>query len=128
MTRGERLLSNVSHRLEENRKKPLSPMGGHFVAATGEFVGTFLFLWLAFAGHLMAVDQAPDTATTNKQTSSTTVVYISLAYGFSLLVTVWAFFRISGGLFNPAVRLSNAPGLPTARNWKMVTDANGNSR
>lgn len=32
-----------------------------------------------------------------------TVLIISLAYGFSLLVNVWAFFRISGGLFNPAV-------------------------
>jgi glycerol uptake facilitator-like aquaporin len=26
-----------------------------------------------------------------------------LAFGFSLAVTVWVFFRISGGLFNPAV-------------------------
>lgn len=31
------------------------------------------------------------------------IIYVSMAYGFSLLVTVWAFYRISGGLFNPAV-------------------------
>jgi aquaporin related protein len=31
------------------------------------------------------------------------LLYISLAFGFSLAVTVWVFFRISGGLFNPAV-------------------------
>ncbi|KAF2104028.1 aquaporin-like protein, partial [Rhizodiscina lignyota] len=30
---------------------------------------------------------------------------IALAFGFSLAVNVWAFFRISGGLFNPAVTL-----------------------
>jgi aquaporin related protein len=29
--------------------------------------------------------------------------YIALSFGFSLAVTAWVFFRISGGLFNPAV-------------------------
>ena len=85
----------------------VEPRGGaiknHFVAASGEFVGTFLFLYFAFATHLMAVDQADAVALGNRQNSAQTVVYISLGYGFSLLVTVWAFYRISGGLFNPAV-------------------------
>ena len=78
-------------------------MKNHFVAASGEFVGTFLFLYFAFATHLMAVDQTDSVALTNGRASAQTVVYISLGYGFSLLVTVWAFYRISGGLFNPAV-------------------------
>jgi aquaporin related protein len=26
-------------------------------------------------------------------------MYISLSFGFSLLVNVWVFFRVSGGLF-----------------------------
>jgi hypothetical protein len=78
-------------------------MKNHFVAASGEFVGTFLFLYFAFATHLMAVDQTDAVALANRQNSAQTVVYISLGYGFSLLVTVWAFYRISGGLFNPAV-------------------------
>jgi aquaporin related protein len=30
-------------------------------------------------------------------------LYISLSFGFSLMVNAWIFFRISGGLFNPAV-------------------------
>jgi len=80
-------------------------MKNHFVAASGEFVGTFLFLYFAFATHLMAVDQTDAVALANRQNSAQTVVYISLGYGFSLLVTVWAFYRISGGLFNPAVTL-----------------------
>jgi glycerol uptake facilitator-like aquaporin len=29
--------------------------------------------------------------------------YISLAFGFSLAVNAWVWFRVSGGLFNPAV-------------------------
>lgn len=35
-------------------------------------------------------------------------LYISLAFGFSLTVSAWIFFRVSGGLFNPAVSLGMA--------------------
>jgi len=51
----------------------------------------------------MAVEQTDTVALANGQKSAQTVVYIVLGYGFSLLVTVWAFYRISGGLFNLAV-------------------------
>ncbi|KAI8962184.1 aquaporin-like protein [Daldinia sp. FL1419] len=81
------------------RYQHLSPMQQHLVASTGEFVGTFLFLFFGYAGHLMVLDEGSTTSAASK------VIYISLAYGFSLLVTVWAFYRISGGLFNPAVTL-----------------------
>lgn len=76
---------------------------GHFVAATGEFVGTFMFLWFAFAGQLMVIMQASDVATSNGAKSSQSIVFISLIYGLSLLVNAWGWYRISGGLFNPAV-------------------------
>ncbi|KAI0481922.1 aquaporin-like protein [Xylariaceae sp. FL0804] len=78
----------------------LSPHQAHLVAATGEFVGTFLFLFFGYAGHLMVEDK-----TTAAEPGNATTIYIALSYGFSLLVTVWAFYRISGGLFNPAVTL-----------------------
>ena len=84
--------------------RPLSPLEAHLVAAGGEFVGTFLFLYFGYAGNLMAVSRAPTDAPIGG-ISSETVIFISLAYSFSLLITVWAFYRISGGLFNPAVRL-----------------------
>ena len=76
-------------------------MKNHFIAATGEFVGTFFFLYFAFACQLMAFEQASDKAP-NGSNSATTTVYIALGYGMSLLVAVWILFRISGGLFNPA--------------------------
>ncbi|KAM3510164.1 hypothetical protein MY10362_000203 [Beauveria mimosiformis] len=88
----------------------------HFVAAIGEFVGTLLFLFFAFsatqvanaslkgnraaqqqgqeADQQHAIADSPDTAT---------LLFIALAFGFSLAVNAWVFFRISGGLFNPAV-------------------------
>ena len=75
----------------------------HFIAMLGEFVGTFMFLFFAFSATQVAntgpvggaSPQAPDTSV---------LLYISLAFGFSLAVNAWTFFRISGGLFNPAVR------------------------
>lgn len=52
----------------------------------------------------MAVEQAGDTGP-NGTNSAQTVIFISLGYGMSLLVTAWGLYRISGGLFNPAVTL-----------------------
>jgi aquaporin related protein len=70
------------------------------VSMLGEFVGTFLFLFFAFAGTQIA-NQSPGTPFGLPNTSA--LLYIALAFGFSLAVNVWIFFRISGGLFNPAV-------------------------
>jgi len=33
------------------------------------------------------------------------LLYVALAFGISLAVNVWVFYRISGGIFNPAVTL-----------------------
>lgn len=76
----------------------------HFVAAAGEFVGTFLFLFTAYLGHAMSVNAAPDTANGGAN-SNQTVVFIAISYGFSLLIAAWVLYRVSGGLFNPAVTL-----------------------
>ncbi|KIW15551.1 hypothetical protein PV08_05599 [Exophiala spinifera] len=81
----------------------------HFVAMSGEFVGTFLFLFFAFAGTQVA--NTPQTTTGSTSTNlpqgpnPAQLLYISLCFGFSLAVNAWIFYRISGGLFNPAVTL-----------------------
>ncbi|KAF4555225.1 Aquaporin-like protein 1 [Elsinoe fawcettii] len=82
----------------------------HLVATSSEFVGTFMFLYLAFAGHQMAVGQAAETGPDGSN-SSQTVVFISLSYSFSLLVTAWSLYRVSGGLFNPAQNVPWIRGL-----------------
>ena len=77
----------------------------HFVAMCGEFAGTFLFLFFAFSGTQVANTQtqsATDT-TISQAANPAQLLYISLCFGFSLAVNAWVFFRISGGLFNPAV-------------------------
>lgn len=89
---------------ETKDAKTASALRGHLVAMSGEFVGTFMFLFLAFCGHMMAVDQAGSTGP-NGTNSAATVIYISLSYGFALLIAVWTMYRVSGGLFNPAVTL-----------------------
>lgn len=105
------IMDGVKHKTEDGhrwgrgrrRTKPaLTTMEAHLVATVGEFVGTFLFLYFSYAGNVMAASRAMASAPGGGM-SSETVIFISLAYSLSLLVTVWAFYRISGGLFNPAV-------------------------
>jgi aquaporin related protein len=81
----------------------------HFVAFVGEFVGTTMFLFFAFSGTQVANIGSSAASDSNTTTGEQTgfqpgvLLYISLVFGFSLMVNVWVFFRISGGLFNPAV-------------------------
>ncbi|KAF2666067.1 aquaporin-like protein, partial [Microthyrium microscopicum] len=85
----------------------------HLVATLGEFVGTTMFLFFAFAGTQAASILSAQVQLSTDSTDAATallgiqkLVYISLSFGFSLMVNVWIFFRISGGLFNPAVTLA----------------------
>lgn len=81
------------------------PIRNHFVAFLGEVVGTTLFLFFAFAGTVVANVGAQESATnttTNATVGFSPIVnlYVSVAFGFSLMVNVWIFFRVSGGLFS----------------------------
>ena len=83
---------------------------GHLVAIIGELFGTISFLFFAFAGTQVAnVSSNTNTGTTVitkvVQDNPAQLLYISLSFGFSLAVNAWVFFRISGGLFNPAVSM-----------------------
>jgi aquaporin related protein len=64
-----------------------------------------MFLYFSFACQMMLTTQASETSLVNGGPSSQQNIFTALVYGFSLLVNVWAFYRISGGLFNPAVRI-----------------------
>jgi aquaporin related protein len=68
-----------------------------------------MFLFFAFSGTQVANIGSSATSHTNTTTGADTgfspqvLQYIALVFAFSLMVNVWIFFRISGGLFNPAV-------------------------
>lgn len=120
-TSGTNLPSNNPHTklnkpvlLSTSPTSPANPSHHYqnlLVAALAEFAGTFMFLFFAFGGTSVAnnSDAALDADLTNKfggiaQAPDTSVLlYVSLVFGFSLMVNVWVFFRVSGGLFNPAV-------------------------
>ncbi|KAL9629205.1 MAG: hypothetical protein Q9164_006980 [Protoblastenia rupestris] len=81
---------------------------GHTVAVIGELVGTISFLFFAFAGTQVAnissnTNVGEMVVTVVQQKNPAQLLYISLSFGFSLAANAWVFFRISGGLFNPAV-------------------------
>jgi len=68
-----------------------------------EFIGTFFFLTLAFGG----VQAATSAGGVGQSAPNILNVFIaSLNFGFSLLVSAWLFYRVTGGLFNPNVSLA----------------------
>jgi aquaporin related protein len=77
----------------------------HLIAMIGEFVGTFLFLFFGFIAAQLA-NNKPDTLLRLNFLSDPSLLqllYISTGFGVSLAVNVFLFYRISGGMFNPAV-------------------------
>jgi aquaporin related protein len=70
-------------------------------AAALEFVGTTVFLLLGLGGIQAVADEARVSGSTIEH-----VMYIATSMGFSLLVSSWLFYRITGGLFNPNITLA----------------------
>jgi aquaporin related protein len=101
----------VSRRVPLLGMLPL-PLKNHFVAMMGEFAGTFLFLLFALGG-TNVVNAAPlQGQPEDLAANPAKLLFIALCFGFSLAVNAWVFFRISGGLFNPAVRWLSSLFLP----------------
>ena len=75
-----------------------------------------MFLFFAFSATQVANAADADLQTQNGSLSQApnapVLLYISLAFGFSLTVNAWVFFRISGGMFNPAVSETLASATP----------------
>ena len=72
-----------------------------------------MYLFFAFSGTTVAHIAGVDGRVSG--TEPIALLYIALSFGFSLAVNVWIFFRVTGGLFNPAV-LSSADALHLPRN------------
>ena len=95
-------MAHSTHGAREAAQKKIAFMSHtqrtHLIAMIGEFVGTTLFLWFGFSGA-----QVANTVTPAGTTDASQIFYLALIFGFSLMVNVWIFYRISGGVFNPAV-------------------------
>ncbi|KAI7816419.1 aquaporin-like protein [Gamsiella multidivaricata] len=71
---------------------------GWLIQSLAEFFGTAMFMYLAIGGaDAVTQDLGPGTG----------LIGQALAFGIALLVTSWAFFRVSGAHFNPAISLSS---------------------
>jgi aquaporin related protein len=70
----------------------------------GEFCGTFMFLLLSFIGAQTAII-TNDPGFPDRPLLPFSLMYISASFGCALAVNVWIFYRVTGGMFNPAVTL-----------------------
>lgn len=95
------------------------------VIVLGEFCGTFMFLLLAFIGAQTAL-------VTNSFTDPTapllpfSLMYIAASFGTALAVNVWIFYRVSGGMFNPAVS-NNHTSLFRSTHMLILSPSSGDS-
>jgi len=76
----------------------------HTTAFISELAGTFMFLFFAFAIAQVANTPPPDGSQTTPNILN--ILFIALGFGCSVAVNVWLFYRVSGGMFNPAVTLT----------------------
>ncbi|RPA82164.1 aquaporin-like protein [Ascobolus immersus RN42] len=63
-----------------------------------EFIGTFFFLFCTFTA-ISAMKFTSDTTTLDP----TKLLFVGATFGLSLCINVWIFYRITGGVFNPAL-------------------------
>ena len=69
-------------------------------------MGTLLFLFFSFAGvQCVKLGFEASTSDPNAPPTPEVLLYIAIVFGASLAANVWIFYRVSGGLFNPAVTL-----------------------
>ncbi|KAH8821385.1 aquaporin-like protein [Xylogone sp. PMI_703] len=108
-------LANGNHNGNHNGSAPLPTLrsvqtvrqevgsGQHYIVTMlGEFFGTVLFLFFAYAG----VQVGKTALGGNPSTTGEYLVFLlfgAISFGASLAINVWIFYRVSGGLFNPAV-------------------------
>ncbi|KAG0052240.1 hypothetical protein BGZ83_002800 [Gryganskiella cystojenkinii] len=76
----------------------MSSAKGWGIQSLAEFIGTAMFMYLGVGGADSVQRGVAEGASSLGQ---------AFAFGIGLLVTAWAFFRISGAHFNPAITLSS---------------------
>jgi len=89
--------NNSSVHINLSNRKVISELQRCCIPAIGEFIGTAMFLYLAVGGA---------DAVSRGTTEGTGVLGVAFAFGMGLMVTAWAFGRISGAHFNPAITLA----------------------
>ncbi|KAM5355284.1 hypothetical protein ACJ41O_001930 [Fusarium nematophilum] len=74
------------------------------IIVLGEFCGTFMFLLLSYIGAQTAL-ATNDPLDPSSPLQAFSLMYIAASFGTALAINVWIFYRVTGGMFNPAVTL-----------------------
>lgn len=91
------------HQRQGNRKHIVpDPARNLLVVVVGEFCGTFMFLLLSYIGAQTALN-TNDPGNPDAPLLPFSLLFIASSFGTALAVNVWVFYRVSGGMFNPAV-------------------------
>ncbi|XWW96283.1 hypothetical protein V2A60_004256 [Cordyceps javanica] len=94
-----------NHFNKDGRDRPVpSQYKGLITVLVGEFCGTFMFLLLSFIGTQAALDNNSP-GQKDAVLSPSSLLFIACSFGAALTVNVWIFYRVTGGMFNPAVTL-----------------------
>jgi aquaporin related protein len=67
-----------AHGEQRGSHRKLGTLEGHLVAASGEFCGTFMFLYFSFACQVMLHTQASETSINNGGPSSQQIIFTAL--------------------------------------------------
>lgn len=93
---------NSSREPGRRKHKLADPIRNILVVVFGEFCGTFMFLMLSFAGAQTAINNnVPNIP--GEPLAPASLLYIACSFGTALAINVWVFYRVTGGMFNPAV-------------------------
>ena len=79
------------------------------IAMLSEFVGTFMFMFIGIGGNSTVINDAAvklQWGEGSPAADPAKILFIATTWGMAVTVNAWAFFRISGGLFNPAVTMA----------------------
>lgn len=74
-----------------------------FVVCSGEFIGTFVFLWSAF---VIANAANNDTFFPEDSANPAKIIMIAFGFGFGVMIGIFLTAKVSGGNLNPAVTLT----------------------
>ncbi|RFU80926.1 aquaporin-2 [Trichoderma arundinaceum] len=83
---------------------PRDGVRNELVVMFGEFCGTFMFLLMSFIGTQAAVENNSP-GNPDAPLFPFSLMYVAASFGAALAVNVWVFYRVTGGMFNPAVTL-----------------------
>jgi aquaporin related protein len=81
------------------------PARNLMVVVVAEFCGTFMFLLLSYIGTQTALNMN-NPGHPGSPLLPFSLLYVAASFGTALAVNVWIFYRVSGGMFNPAVSCS----------------------